>query len=191
MAMRSYGSTWCPQTGMTAHEGYRPPLARAEIGLGCTAPLFLIKPSMDTLDVAASYATVAGSVHRHERILTIYTPHAVAKPFGAIVECVFFFCHQSPTHCLSRKSATGHGHTITGGEAPMCFRSQKYALRSSSWASKASAHPSARGSMAAGSGDRSLPCVRPGNKFGPLRLGFTLSSHNFRPHVEAVHDVAG
>ena len=143
MAMRSYGSTWCPQTGMTAHGGYRPPLARAEIGLGCTAPLFLIKPSMDTLDVAASYATVAGSVHRHERILTIYTPHAVAKPFGAIVECVFFFCHQSPTHCLSRKSATGHGHTITGGEAPMCFRSQKYALRSS-WASKASAHPSAR-----------------------------------------------
>src|SRR6478672_8286050 len=143
MAMRSYGSMWCPQTGMTAHGGYRPPLARAEIGLGCTAPLFLIKPSMDTLDVAASYATVAGSVHRHERILTIYTPHAVAKPFGAIVECVFFFCHQSPTHCLSRKSATGHGHTITGGEAPMCFRSQKYALRSS-WASKAFAHPSAR-----------------------------------------------
>jgi hypothetical protein len=44
--------------------------------------------------------------------------------------------------------------------------------------------------MAAGSGDRSLPCVRPGNKFGPLRPGFTLSSHNFRPHVEAVHDVA-
>jgi hypothetical protein len=45
--------------------------------------------------------------------------------------------------------------------------------------------------MAAGSGDRSLPCVRPGNKYGPLRPGFTLSSHNFRPHVEAVHDVAG
>ena len=44
--------------------------------------------------------------------------------------------------------------------------------------------------MAAGSGDRSLPCVRPGNKFGTLRPGFTLSS-NFRPHVEAVHDVAG
>ena len=46
--------------------------------------------------------------------------------------------------------------------------------------------------MAAGSGDRSLPCVRPGNKYGPLRCpGFTLSSHNFRPHVEAVHDGAG
>ena len=36
--------------------------------------------------------------------------------------------------------------------------------------------------MAAGSGDRSLPCFRPGNKFGTLRCpGFTLSSHNFRP----------
>ena len=69
---------------------------------------------MDTLDVAASYATVAGSVHRRERILTIYTPHVVAKP-------------------LSRKSAMGY--TITMGEAPKCFRSQKYALRS--WASKA------------------------------------------------------
>ena len=48
------------------------------------------------------------------------------------------------------------------------------------------------GSMAAGSGDRSLPCFRPGNKFGTLRCpGFTLSSRNFRPHVEAVHDGAG
>ena len=32
----------------------------------------------------------------------------------------------------------------------------------------------------------------PGNKFGTLRCpGFTLSSYNFRPHVEAVHDSAG
>ena len=37
---------------------------------------------MDTLDVAASYATFAGSVHRRERILTIYTPHVVAKPLA-------------------------------------------------------------------------------------------------------------
>ena len=35
--------------------------------------------------------------------------------------------------------------------------------------------------MAAGSGDRSSPCVRPRNKFGPLRPGFTLSIHDFRP----------
>ena len=31
-----------------------------------------------------------------------------------------------------------------------------------------------------------------GNKYGSLLApGFTLSSHSFRPHVEAVHDVAG
>ena len=45
--------------------------------------------------------------------------------------------------------------------------------------------------MAAGSGDRSLPCVRPGTNSDLSCPGFTLSSHNFRPHVEAVHDVAG
>ena len=46
--------------------------------------------------------------------------------------------------------------------------------------------------MAAGSGDRSLPYFRPGNKFETPRCpGFTLSIYNFRPHVEAVHDGAG
>ena len=37
-----------------------------------------------------------------------------------------------------------------------------------------------------------LKIIATENEFGTLRCpGFTLSSHNFRPHVEAVHDGAG
>ena len=60
---------------------------------GGGAPLSLVDPSMYALDVAASDAAVAESIHCRERVLTFPAPHIVAKLFGAFVECAFVFCH--------------------------------------------------------------------------------------------------
>jgi hypothetical protein len=67
------------------------------IGPGRAAPLFLVQPAMDPLDIVTSDAAVAGSIHRRERILTVCTLHIVAKPFGAVAECAFFLRHREPT----------------------------------------------------------------------------------------------
>jgi hypothetical protein len=61
---------------------------------GGAAALFLIKPPMDTFDIAAAYTAVAGPIHCRERILIIIcTPQDVAKPLGALIKRAFFFFH--------------------------------------------------------------------------------------------------
>jgi hypothetical protein len=57
------------------------------------AAFFLVKPPMDALDIASSYAAIAGAVRCRERILAIRPPHVLAKPYSALVECAFVFCH--------------------------------------------------------------------------------------------------